>query len=186
MSGTGDEALRPGRRALLGALALVLAGCSMTPRQEAMRTQRDVPARPRPLPGAVLVTIGGERDRTPPDGPWIPAPDFKAAVVESLARARVFERVTDGADARYALSGQVVALDRPMVAINAEFTAEVAWSLVDRGDADRPLLRKVIRATGRATVADAFGGVARARMALEATARASIDALIAELAALPG
>lgn len=174
------------RRAWLLAAVPAAGGCSMTPKAREMRTRNTGPARPRPLPGAVVLVIAGERDRAVQDGPWIPPDDFKAALEASLTEARVFERIGTGTDARYVLAGNVTRLERPMFAINAEVTVDVAWSLADRADGGRLLLRKVLTATGRATLADSVGGVGRARMALEAVARHSIDALIAELAALPG
>lgn len=174
----------PARRLLLLAAGSALVGCASAPEPKAMQARAAAPARATPAPGSVQVTISGGSESGALDGPWISAPDFKTAVESSLMQARAFEGLAEGAAARYALGGNIVRVTRPMWGLNFEVTAEIGWSLVDRRQGDRILLRKALTSTGAATVSDTLVGAKRIRMAVEAAARASIEALLSELAPL--
>lgn len=184
MTARSSTAVVPARRWLLLAAGSALVGCASAPEPKAMQARPGAPPRATPAPGAVQVTISGGNESGALDGPWISAPDFKAAVESSLLQARAFEGLAEGAAARYALGGNIVRVTRPMWGLNFEVTAEIGWSLVDRRQGDRVLLRKVLTSTGAATVSDTLVGATRIRLAVEAAARASIEALLAELATL--
>jgi hypothetical protein len=170
------------RRAAVWGVVMLLAACASAPERSAMQPV-SVSVMRVTAPGDVAVAVTGGTESGGLDGPNIAAADFKAAIEDSLAKARAFERVTDGAGARYALTASIVRITRPMFGLTFDVTVEVGWSLVDRRQ-DKVLLRKVLTASGTATVSDAFAGVKRIRLAVEAASRASIEQLLGELAAL--
>jgi len=132
-------------------------------------------------PAAVLVTVAGGQQTSALDGPHIADPDFKSAIEASLTNARAFQPQASGSTARYALRANIVRLTKPMWGGTFTVELEVAWTLVDQQQ-NKVLLRKAITASGTATMAEAFAGATRIRLAVEAAARANIEQLLRELA----
>jgi hypothetical protein len=157
----------------------LLVACASAPMSPAMQAAAPPPARATaPGPVSVLVTGGGET--TALDGPNIANADFKAAIEASLLRARAFERAAVDADARYMLSANIVSLAKPLIGFSYTVELEVGWSLLDKRSG-QVLLRKSITVRGTATMAEAFAGATRIRLAVEAAARANIEQMLREL-----
>jgi len=167
---------------ITAALLLSLAGCASAPLSTSMAVSAPRAAAAA-APGAVSVGVSGGRDNSGLDAPNVSDPDFKAAIESSLERARLFERVAGAPGARYALSASIARLEKPLGGFTMTVEFEVGWSLVDRQQ-DRVLMRKVIVSKASASVSDAFVGATRIRLAVEAAARANIEQLLPELAAL--
>ena len=75
-------------------------------------------------------------------------------------------------------------LSKPVFGWAFTVELEVAWSLTDRRDGT-VLLRRAIVSSGTASVADAFVGATRLRLAVEAAARSNIEQMLRGLSA-PG
>lgn len=171
----------PAARLGVAALGLVLASCASAPTIPAM--QADTPAAAVAMaPGAVTVAVSGGQATSALDGPNLADEDFRSAVAASLTRARAFESVAERPGARYALRANIVRLVKPLWGGTFTVELEVGWTLVDQSQGDRVLLRKAIASSGSATMADAFVGATRIRLAVEAAARANIELLLRELA----
>lgn len=162
--------------------AALLVACASAPMSPAMQAAVPPPARAT-APGAVSVLVTGGGETTALDGPNIANADFKAAIETSLLQARAFERVAVGADARYQLNANIVSLSKPLFGASFTVELEVGWSLLDTRSGQM-LLRKGITASGTATMAEAFVGATRLRLAVEAAARANIEQMLRELPAL--
>lgn len=133
-------------------------------------------------PGAVAVAVSGGQATSALDGPNLADADFRSAIAASLTQARAFESVTERPGARYALHANIVRLAKPLWGGTFTVDLEVGWTLVDQTQGGKVILRKAISSSGTATMADAFVGATRIRLAVEAAARANIDLLLRELA----
>lgn len=176
----------PGVRPLVGpavALALaLLAACASPPTTTAMQAAVPVAAITQ-APGTVAVRVAGGQATSELDGPNIADADFKAATEATLLGARAFAGLADANAARYALTANIVRLTKPSWGSTFTVEFEVGWTLLER-TSGRALLRKGITSTGTATMNDAVVGATRIRLAVEAAARANLEQLLRELAAL--
>lgn len=168
-------------RAGLAGLSIVLASCASAPTIPAMQPSAPAVALAT-APGAVTVAVSGGLETSALDGPNLADADFRSAVAASLTKARAFESVADRPAARYALRATIVRLVKPLWGGTFTVDLEVGWTLVDLAQGEKVLLRKAIASSGTATMADAFVGATRIRLAVEAAARANIDLLLRELA----
>jgi len=165
------------------ALALaLLAACASAPTTTAMQVVAPAVAI-SPAPGTVAVRVTGGRATSELEGPNITDADFKAATEATLLGARGFAGLAEPSAARYALLANIVRLTKPYWGGTYTVEFEVGWTLLDRTD-NKVLLRRGITSTGTATMSDSMVGATRIRLAVEAAARANLEQLARELAAL--
>lgn len=165
----------------LAGLVVVLASCASAPTSPAMQAKAPAVAAVT-APGAVVVAVSGGQATSALDGPNLADADFRSAIAASLTQARAFESVAERPGARFALRAHVVRLAKPLWGGTFTVDLEVGWTLVDQTQGEKVLLRKSIASSGTATMADAFVGATRIRLAVEAAARANIELLLRELA----
>ena len=161
------------------AVAAVLVGCASAPTTTAMQASSTVPAPRVKAPGSVVVKVSGGADA--PQGVNIVNADFKQAVEASLTKAAIFDGVVPSG--RYALQANVMESPKPMWGSSFTVDIEVAWTLVDT-KSGATLLRKSIKSSHTATMADAFVGATRIRLAVEGAARKNIESMMQELAGI--
>lgn len=183
-SSASDRAPRGLAAALLSA-ALLLGGCSAVAERAAMEPAN--PARAaRAIGSTVQVQVsGGNADAGGNFG--LRSDDFKAAVEVALQRSGLFERVASapGGGAAYTLAATLIEVRQPPGGFTMTSEVEVGWSLVRLAD-NHVLMRRSLATSHTMGVSDAFSGAKRVRMTLEGAARKNIEALLQELAKLPG
>lgn len=162
------------RRLLLtgGALlGVALTGCSSPASREAMAPPDLVVSQQHRHSLRVQASGGAETGGL--DSSNIADADLKAAIEDAVIRSKLFQSIVQGNDGDYELHVQVVSLRRPLIGGTLNVELETGWSLVRRADRT-VLLRKSIRSTGTASMAEAFAFVTRLRLAVETAARDSI------------
>lgn len=165
-----------------GAASLALGGCASPANREAMvPTSIDGAARTHPY--SVRVQTGGGAETGALDSSNIADADLKAAIEEAIARNKVFRSVVQGKDGDYELSVRVSSLSKPLIGFSFTVEMEAAWTLVKLSDRT-VVLRKAVRSSGTASAGEAFAGVTRLRLAVEAAARDNIGQGLQAIAAL--
>src|SRR5882672_2429062 len=147
----------------------LVTSCATTAAPAAM-TAAPSAAAVRPEPKALEVIVSGSR-------PGLEASDFKEAIEKSLANAGLGKAAASGRAAEYQLLAQIVELERPFAMARITASLEVAWSLLRASD-KAVTFRKVIKSTHTGGAFDAFAGVVRVRMAIEAAAKNNIEELL--------
>ena len=165
------------------AVLALLAACASPPTTTAMQVIAPAAAI-TPAPGTVSVRVSGGQATSELDAPNIADADFKAATEATLLGAHAFAGLAEPSEARYALVANIVRLTKPYWGSTYTVELEVGWRLLDRTN-ERVLLRRGITSTGTATMSDSVVGATRIRLAVEAAARANLEQLLHELAALP-
>ena len=159
---------------LLAASTLILAltGCASPASREAMTPQAlDIS---KHFPHTLTVQTGGGATTGAMDSSNISDEDLKAAIEEAVIQSKLFTSIVQGKGGDYELSVRVTTLSKPIFGGTFTVDMETAWSLTKV--ADRSVaLRKSVKSSGSATMSEAFAGVTRLRLAVEAAARANIS-----------
>lgn len=109
----------------------------------------------------------------------IDGPDFRAALKQSLANARLLGNES----APYALRANLLRVDQPIFGLDFEVTSEVEYTLIE-ARTNTVVLREVIRAPFTAGVGDSFMAIKRLRLANEGSAKANINTMLKRLSDL--
>lgn len=109
----------------------------------------------------------------------IPNDNFTDAVKESLLESKSFAALADNWGDAWGLEMEIKNLEQPMVGFDYTVTTVVKYTLYSKGN---KVYTTTVRASGTATMSEAFSGIARVRIANEKSARANIEKFIAELA----
>jgi len=175
------------RHAWLQCIALVavvtLGGCATPAGQQAMVAQGAPVAAATQHLFSVSVTVRGGSETGALDSSNIANADLKSALETSIRESRLFKEVVQGKGGEYDLAVSIVQLSKPVFGATFTVDLEAAWSLTRASDR-AVLLRKVIKTSGTATMSEAFAGVTRLRLAVEAAARSNIQQGLADITAL--
>lgn len=109
----------------------------------------------------------------------IDGPDFRAALEQSLASAKLL----GSESAPYALRANLLRVDQPIFGLNFEVTSEVEYTLTET-TTDKVIFREIIRTPFTAGVGDSVIGIKRLRLANEGSARANINSILKRLSDL--
>lgn len=164
-------------------LTMALGGCATPAGQQAMVAQPTAALAARQHPYSVNVAVQGGSETGALDSSNIANADLKSAIEISIRESRLFKEVVQGKGGEYELAVSVIQLKKPLFGGTFTVELEAGWSLTRAGDR-QVLLRKVVASSGTATMSDAFVGVARLRLAVEAAARSNIQQGLDTIAAL--
>jgi uncharacterized lipoprotein YajG len=164
-----------------GAAAAVLfnlAGCATSATSQAMTVKPGTTATVNPkLKGAVKVAeVTGGKETSPLWTSQVDNAGFRKALVDSLAISGYL--AADSNKAMYSVSADLVSLEQPLMGFTFDVKSDVNYKLSGPGGARA----YPIKATGTATVSDAFAGVERLRIANERSVLENIQAFVNQLA----
>lgn len=162
---------RPGLLLALLAAALILGGCASPADRAAMTPQNLVVAKHHPY--SLRVQTGGGAETGAMDSSNVADADLKAAIEAAVIQSKLFKTVVQGSDGDYELSVRVTSLSKPLFGGTFTVDMETAWSLTKLSDRS-VAMRKSVKSSGTATMSDAFAGVTRLRLAVEAATRNNI------------
>ncbi|WP_241001153.1 hypothetical protein [Pseudomonas syringae] len=126
-----------------------------------------------------LTEVNGGDKTNPMWTSEIDAPDFGAALKQSLANANLLGT----SSAPYALRANLLRVEQPIFGLDFQVTSEVEYTLIE-SSTDKVIMREIIRTPFTAGVGDSFIGVKRLRLANEGSARANIMDLLKRLSLL--
>lgn len=165
--------------AVAGAVVVLqLTGCATSATPQAMTVKPGTTAAVNPkLKGALkLGDITGGKETSPMWKSEVDNAGFKKALQDSLAISGYL--ATDPAQAKYAVSANLAELDQPMFGLTFDVKSNVAYQLTGPGvSRSYP-----VKATGTATVSDAFVAVERLRLSNERSILENIKEFINQLA----
>lgn len=161
------------------AVLLNLAGCATSATSQAMTVKPGTTGAVNPkLKGAVkLADVTGGKETSPLWTSQVDNAGFKKALLDSLAISGYL--AADANQAKYSVSADLVALEQPLFGFTFDVKSDVNYKLSGPAGARA----YPVKATGTATVSDAFAGVERLRIANERSVLENIKAFISELAA---
>lgn len=168
---------------LLSALVLSLIGCATPATYQAMTVQPGTQiTAPNPkLKGQIEVAeITGGKDTNPLWTSQVDNDNFKKAMTDSLAIAGY--QPAAGQKGKYRLSAELKELDQPVIGLTFDVKSSVIYTLeaVDGSAGKRTI---PVKATGTATVSDAFIAIERLRIANERSILENLKALLQQLQA---
>ena len=157
-----------------------LGGCATPATSQAMTVKPGSTATVNPrLKGAVKVAdVTGGKETSPLWTSQVDNAGFRKALVDSLAISGYL--ATDASQARYSVSADLVELDQPLMGFTLEVKSNVNYKVSGPGGTRS----YPVKATGSATVSDAFAAVERLRIANERSVLENIKAFLNELAKL--
>jgi uncharacterized lipoprotein YajG len=163
--------------AAAAAVLFNLAGCATPSTSQAMTVRPGSTAAVNPkLKGAVAVgEVTGGKETSPL---WVSKVDnagFKKALTDSLAISGYL--AADASQAKYSVAAELDALEQPFVG----FTLDVKSSVNYKLSGPAGVRAYPIKATGTATVSDAFAAVERLRIANERSMLDNIKQFVNEL-----
>lgn len=156
----------------IAAIAVVLGGCA-SPADRAAMTPQDI-AISKHHPYSLRVQTGGGAETGALDSSNIADADLKAAIEDAVVKSKLFKSIVQGSDGDYELSVRVTSLAKPLFGASFTVDLETAWSLTRVSDRSA-VMRKSVKSSGTATMGEAFAGVTRLRMAVEAATRNNIS-----------
>lgn len=162
----------PGLLLTLVAAALILGGCASPADRAAMTPQNLVVAKHHPY--SLRVQTGGGAETGAMDSSNVADADLKAAIEDAVAQSKLFKAIVQGNGGDYELSVRVTSLAKPIFGATFTVDMETAWSLTKVSDRS-VVMRKSVKSSGTATMSDAFAGVTRLRLAVEAATRNNIS-----------
>lgn len=159
---------------LLAALALtfILGGCASPADRAAMTPQNLTVSKHHPY--SLRVQTGGGAETGAMDSSNVSDADLKAAIEDAVVRSKLFTTIVQGSNGDYELSVRLTSLSKPVFGGTFTVDMETAWSLTKTSDRS-VALRKSVKTSGTATMSDAFAGITRLRMAVEAATRNNIE-----------
>ena len=171
------------RSKILGVAAicgsLLVGACASAARPELMATTAASVAAAAPTDAGYKavrvadVTGGGETNAM-----WmsnVSGQDFRTALEASLRASNYLADAAGGA--RYAVSAQLLNVDRPMMGLNMTTTSTVNYTVKAAGS-EQVVFQETVAARGTATMSDAFMGVERVRLANENSIRENIKSFM--------
>ncbi|HEY0823403.1 MAG TPA: hypothetical protein VGD76_06405 [Ramlibacter sp.] len=162
------------------AALLNLAGCATpaTPQGMTVKPGALAPANPK-LRGQVAVAdVKGGKETNPLWTSQVDAAGFRKALTDSLAISGYL--APDGANAKYQVSADLLALEQPLFGLTFDVKSDVKYRVTGAG-APRTF---DIKATGTAGTSDAFVALERLRIANERSVLENIKEFINRLATL--
>ena len=156
----------------IAALALFLGGCA-SPADRAAMTPKNI-AVSKHHPYSLGVQTGGGAQTGAMDSSNISDADLKAAIEDAVSQSKLFKTIVQGSNGDYELSVRLTSLSKPLFGATFTVEMETAWSLTKTSDRT-VVLRKSVKSSGVATMGEAFAGVTRLRMAVEAATRNNIE-----------
>lgn len=154
------------------ALTLILGGCASPADRAAMTPQNLTVSKHHPY--SLGVQTGGGAETGAMDSSNVSDADLKAAIEDAVVRSKLFTTIVQGSNGDYELSVRLTSLSKPVFGGTFTVNMETAWSLTKTSDRS-VALRKSVKTSGTATMSDAFAGVTRLRMAVEAATRNNIE-----------
>lgn len=154
------------------ALALILGGCASPADRAAMTPQNLTISKHHPY--SLHVQTGGGAETGAMDSSNVSNADLKAAIEDAVVSSKLFTTIVQGSNGDYELSVRLISLSKPVFGGTFTVDMETAWSLTKTSDRS-VALRKSVKTSGTATMSDAFAGVTRLRMAVEAATRNNIE-----------
>lgn len=157
---------------------LQLTGCATSATPQAMTVKPGTTAAVNPkLKGALkLGDITGGKETSPMWKSQVDNAGFTKALQDSLAISGYL--ATDPAQAKYVVSANLAELDQPLMGFTFDVKSNVVYQLTGPG-----VLRSYpVKATGTATVSDAFAAVERLRLSNERSILENIKEFINQLA----
>jgi hypothetical protein len=155
------------------AVALLVGGCATPAGKQAM-SPPEVNTGGKQHPGSVGVSTSGGTETGALDSSNIGNADLRGAIEAAITRSKLFREVVQVGAGDYELAVTVIQLSKPLFGGTFTVDLEAGWSLVRASD-KRVMWRQVIKTSGTATMSDAFVGVERLRLAVEAAARSNIQ-----------
>jgi hypothetical protein len=165
----------------IAALTLILGGCASPADRTAMTPQNLTVS--KHYPHSLRVQTSGGAQTGAMDSSNVSDADLKAAIEDAVTQSKLFKTIVQGTDGDYELSVRLTSLSKPLFGATFTVNMETAWSLTRSSDRS-VVLRKAIMSSGTATMGDAFAGVTRLRMAVEAATRNNIEQGIKAVAEL--
>lgn len=153
-------------------ITFVLGGCASPADRAAMTPQGITISKHHPYSIGVQASGGSETGAM--DSSNIADADLTAAIEEAIAQSKLFKTIVQGNNGDYQLSVRVSSLSKPIFGTTFTVEMETAWSLTRISDRSS-VMRKSVKSSGTASMGDAFAGVTRLRMAVEAAARNNIS-----------
>ena len=154
------------------ALALILGGCASPADRSAMTPQNLTVSKHYPYSLRVQTSGGAETGAM--DSSNVSDADLKAAIEDAVVQSKLFKAIVQGSNGDYELSVRLTTLSKPVFGGTFTVDMETAWSLTKASDRS-VVMRKSVKSSGVATMGDAFAGVTRLRMAVEAATRNNIE-----------
>lgn len=154
------------------ALTLILGGCASPADRAAMTPQNLTVSKHHPY--SLRVQTGGGAETGAMDSSNVSDADLKAAIEDAVVRSKLFTTIVQGSNGDYELSVRLTSLSKPVFGGTFTVDMETAWSLTKTSDRS-VALRKSVKTSGTATMSDAFAGITRLRMAVEAATRNNIE-----------
>lgn len=170
--------------AVVVAALLFLGGCASgatAPGMTVKAAEITAPARPEVAQAVGVSAVSGGQATDPLWTSQISNKDFAKALVSSLRNAGL---LSEGANARYLVKAELIALEQPLVGFSMKVTSRIRYTLTDAKTGAVVFAEEIV-APHTATMGDAMIGTQRLRLANEGSARKSIAALIAKLNAAP-
>lgn len=135
------------------------------------------------FPYSVSVRTGGGSATGAMDSSNIADADLQAAIEDAIRNSRLFTAIIQGSGGDYELGVNITQLNKPVFGATFTVQLETAWSLTKVADRS-VVFRKAVQSSGTATMGDAFAGVTRLRLAVEAAARDNISQGLTAIAEL--
>lgn len=161
--------------------ALILGGCASPADRSAMTPQNL--AISKHYPYSLHVQTSGGAETGAMDSSNVADADLKAAIEDAVSQSKLFKAIVQGSGGDYELSVRVTSLAKPIFGATFTVDMETAWSLTRVSD-HTAVLRKSVKSSGTATMSDAFAGVTRLRLAVEAATRNNITQGLTAIAEL--
>lgn len=177
----GSSVLRPQALLAIATFALILGGCA-SPADRAAMTPQNLTVS-KHYPHSLGVQTSGGAQTGAMDSSNVSDADLKAAIEDAVSQSKLFKTIVQGNNGDYELSVRVTSLSKPLFGGTFTVEMETAWSLTKTSDRS-VVMRKSVKSTGTATMSDAFAGVTRLRMAVEAATRNNIEQGIKTVAEL--
>jgi PBP1b-binding outer membrane lipoprotein LpoB len=163
------------------AIALALGGCASPADRAAMTPQNLTVSKHHPY--SLRVQTSGGAATGAMDSSNVSDADLKAAIEDAIAQSKLFTTIVQGSNGDYELSVRLTSLSKPIFGATFTVDMETAWALTKASDGS-VVLRKAVKSSGTATMGEAFAGVTRLRMAVEAATRNNIEQGIKTVAEL--
>jgi hypothetical protein len=165
----------------LVAITALLAGCATAAKSDAMVA--DKVAISHTINSDVSIAVSGGKETSGMGASQISNDGFAKALGDSITQSGLF-KVVSPTGGRYKLNAFIGKVDKPMMGFSMTVKMEVSYTLVDT-QSGMTVWTKNIASEHTAHPSEAFAGVERLRLANEGAAKANIQQLITEIAALP-
>lgn len=167
-----NAANRPKLWLAIAAFSLILGGCASPADRSAMTPQNLTVSKHYPY--SLNVQTSGGAQTGAAESSNIANADLKASIEDAVVQSKLFKSIVQSSNGDFELSVRIITLSKPLFGGTFTVEMETAWSLTKLSD-HSVVMRKSVQSSGTATMGDAFAGVTRLRLALEAAARNNIE-----------